>query len=645
MGDGQNTNRDALMAELSPRAIGIGIVIGILFGAANAYLGLRVGLTVSASIPAAVMAVAIFHALRNAGLSEDSTILENNMVQTIGSAGESLAAGVIFTVPALILLGYSPGLLKIFVLGAIGGILGILFMAPLRRYLIVREHGNLVFPEGTACASVLVAGREGGAQGRLVFTGLGVGALFEFLMSGLGLWKAAPKWELPNLPAAEVSADSSPALLGVGYVIGPRIAAIMFGGGALAWLVLIPAIKLFGGSSTIYPGPGPVSGLDAHGIWHYYVRYIGAGAVVFGGIVTLVRSFPVIGSSAAAVIRGFRSSGGEKGPVGRTDQGLRGPVVAAGVVVLFLAMALLPRSMAPGGFAAALLALIFCFFFVAVSSRIVGLIGSSSNPVSGMTIAALLATTLVFKLLGWTGAEHQVAALAVGSIVCIGAAIAGDTSQDLKTGFLVRATPRLQQMGEVIGVLTSAAVIGIVVLRLHGAYGIGSEALPAPQATLMSLVVKGVLSGDLPWTLVFIGVIAAAVVELLGIPSLPFAVGLYLPLSLSTPILIGGLIRALMERKSKAAEGKEGGADKSLVSDRGVLFASGLIAGSAFVGMALGLVRSFGEGRGKFMVRALEKITVGPEWAGSWQDPAAAAALLVLAGVLLVIAFRNRNLY
>jgi putative OPT family oligopeptide transporter len=656
----QNNLKNVSPQEMTLRAIVLGVVIGVLFGAANAYLGLKVGLTVSASVPAAVMAVTIFGVLKRSGITGKADILENNMVQTIGSAGESLAAGVIFTVPALILLGFDPDVLKIFILGAIGGLLGVFFMIPLREYLIVKEHGNLTYPEGTACASVLVAGDEGGKKGKLVFFGLGIGAFFELLISGAGIFKSAPKWEVPNFPAAEVSADSSPALLGVGYVIGPKIAAIMFGGGALSWLVFIPAIKLFAGQSDviIYPAPSPVSELGAHDIWHYYMRYIGAGAVAFGGVVTLIRSLPVIVSSVGAVFSNILKAKENKDQESdkRTGRDLSGKVMLGGIIILFLAMALLPRDMVPGNFVTSIIAVVFAFFFVAVSSRVVGLIGSSSNPVSGMTIAALLATTLLFKLLGWTSEIHQAAALSVGAIICISAAIAGDASQDLKTGYLVGATPRLQQIGEVVGVLTSAAFIGVVVLRLHSAYGIGSDALPAPQATLMSLVVKGVLSGDLPWTLVFIGISVAAVIEIIGIPSLPFAVGLYLPLSLTTPILLGGGIRAASEFKSGRKQ-KEKQDEKNIVGEKGVLFASGLIAGSAFIGMTIGLLRSINTNEAlnlcvdnsnfaecilkypygsftEFFRLLPDWIHIGPEWAGGGQNAVSCAALLVLSAVL-----------
>ncbi len=420
------------------------------------------------------------------------------------------------------------------------------------------------------------------------------------------------------------------------------------------------ALALLAGAVVIYPASDPISMMDAHEIWHNYLRYIGAGAVVFGGIVTLVRSLPVILESGMAVFGGAfgKQAGASDGAVASTERDLPGPVLIVGICVCALLMIFLPKTMAPGGFVPALLAIVFAFFFVAVSARIVGLIGSSSNPVSGMTIAALLATSLVFKFLGWTGEAGMATALAVGSIVCISAAIAGDTSQDLKTGYLVGATPWRQQAAEIVGVLSSAAVVGFVVLRLHQGYGIGSETLPAPQATLMSLVVKGVLSGDLPWNLIFIGVAAAAVIEIVGIPSLPFAVGLYLPLSLTTPILLGGVIRALVERKREGdksvADDDDAESKEDVVTDRGVLFSSGLIAGSAFIGMALGLLSSFiqthglasclnrGGGSiacavknpGDAILVSLDCINFGPAWAGRFQDLVAAGALLGM-GVML----------
>ena len=618
---------DQILPEFTVRAILVGSLIGILFGAANAYLGLKVGLTVSASIPAAVMSVALFRALR-----QKATVLENNMVQTIASTGESLAAGVIFTLPALLLLGFQPSLLKIFVISLLGGFLGVLFMVPLRRYLIVREHGKLPYPEGTACAEVLVAGDEGGSRARLVFAGLGLGAVFEFLTTGLKLWPATPSFKIPGYPGAQVSAEASPALLGVGFVLGPRIAAIMFGGGALAWLVIIPLIALFGASSAepIYPADLPIAAMTIKEIWHNYIRYLGAGAVAFGGLITLIRALPTIFESFRQGVRGLRAA--TEKAVLRTQRDLPIGLILVSCLGLMLLIWLLPSSIIAADLLTSFLIVLFSFFFVTVSSRIVGLIGSSSNPISGMTIATLLATTLIFAALGWTDVEHQAVALSVGAVVCIAAAIAGDTSQDLKTGFLLGATPRRQQVGELVGVLTSAVFIGLVVLRLHRGLGIGSDHLPAPQATLMALVVKGVLTQQLPWGLVLIGVLIAAVVELLGIPSLPFAVGLYLPLAMTTPIMAGGAVRWWLDKRTPAAEIKDR-------REQGVLYASGLIAGSALVGMGLGLIMSFDR-----LKTLAEAVAVGDAWAGAGAAAVAVAALALLAGSLYGIARRRSQI-
>jgi putative OPT family oligopeptide transporter len=618
---------DALR-EFSLRAVVLGILIGVLFGAANAYLGLKVGITVCASIPAAVMAVAVFRLIGGA------TVLENNIVQTVGSAGESLAAGVIFTIPALLLLGFEPGVLKIFIIGLIGGWLGVLLMIPLRRFLVFREHGRLPYPEGTACAEVLVAGDEGGTRARPVFLGLGLAGVYEFLMSGLGLWESTPRWNIPRYSGGQISGDASPALLGVGFVIGPRIAGIIFSGGALAWLVLIPLITLVGRGldEPVYPASLLIRDMSPHDVWHFYIRYIGAGAVAFGGLVTLIRALPAVLGSLRAGLKALKKSSAGQRALKRTDRDLPMSLVWAGVILAVFLIWLLPGRIIEANLVVALLMVIFAFFFVTVSSRIVGLIGSSSNPVSGMTIATLLGTSLIFVALGWTSREHQAAALAVGAVVCIAAAIAGDTSQDLKTGFLVGATPRSQQIGEFIGVLTSAIVIGWVVLRLHQGIGIGSEELPAPQATLMSLVVKGVLTQKLPWGLVLIGVFLAALVEVIGVPSLPFAVGVYLPLSLTTPILIGGGIRTIVERRSSQASLKER-------RERGVLYASGMIAGSAFVGMGLGLVKS--SASLKWLV---DRMYIGgsiPEWIRT--GVAILLFLLLAVSLMKISSLKNRD--
>ncbi|HID96500.1 MAG TPA: oligopeptide transporter, OPT family [Candidatus Latescibacteria bacterium] len=568
-----------LTSEFTVTSIIMGSVLGIVFGAANAYLGLKVGMTVSASIPVAVISMGILR-----GMLRRGTVLENNMVQTIGSAGESLAAGVIFTIPALIIWGLKPEITKIFLISLIGGWLGVAFMIPLRRFLIVKEHKSLPYPEGTACAKVLIAGDTGGVKAKRVFTGLGVGAVYKFLMGGLGLWKEHPQWNLFRGANMKIGVDAMPALLGVGFIIGPRIAAYLFAGGALGWLVFIPAITVIGRGLTepLFPATVPISALDAHGIWTNYIRYVGAGAVSLGGVASLIKAAPTIGRSFKL---GFREIihglSGANEVRRRTQRDLPMLVVLIGAAAAAVILAFIPQV--PVKLIGAILVVIFSFFFVTVSSRIVGLIGSSSNPASGMTIATLLATSLILVAFGWRGQAGMVAALSVGAIVCVAVAIAGDTSQDLKTGFLVGATPMKQQIGEFLGVATSALVVGWTVLILHKGYGIGSAELPAPQATLMSMVVKGVMTGAIPWTFVFIGMATALFVELVGVSSLPFAVGLYLPIELSTPVIIGGLVRGFVEKRSRGemlAEGREAG----------VLYGSGLIAGDALVGILLSIL-------------------------------------------------------
>ena len=587
--------------EFTPRAVLIGAVLGIVFGAANAYLGLRVGLTVSASIPAAVMAVAIFRIW-------GGTILESNMVQTVGSAGESLAAGVIFTLPALFLWAREdPAILvsvtQITVIALFGGMLGVLFMIPLRSYLISREHGKLPYPEGTACAEVQVAGDVGGGKARLLFAGLGVGALYQALANprGLSLWNESPAAPLPA--KAQIGGDFTPELLGVGFIIGPRIATIMFSGSALAWLILIPVINAWGGNDVVYPAAVPMADLGSGEIWSNYLRYVGAGAVAFGGIATLVKSLPTMVESFRLGLGGIGSGGAA---TSRTQRDLSMRFVFTLAPLLAVALWLWPGV--PVNLLGAILIVLFSFFFVTVSSRIVGLIGSSSNPVSGMTIAALLLTSLIWVGLGLNDgtAASKVAVLAVGAVVCISAAIAGDTSQDLKTGFLLGATPRSQQIGELIGVITSAAVMGGVLIVLNESYGIGGPELAAPQANLMKLVVDGVLADTLPWMFVIIGMALAAVVEFgLRLPSLAFAVGLYLPVSLMTPIFVGGLMRRALTRRYSGPDGSgDRLADKR---ERGVLFGSGLIAGAALVGVLIGGA-----------IYVITQMTGDPSRAGQW---------------------------
>ena len=620
--------------EFTLRALIAGALIGIVFGAANAYIGLKVGMTVSASIPAAVLAIALSRRLK-----KRATVLETNMVQTVGSAGESLAAGIIFTIPALIVLGLVPELSKVFVLAVVGGLLGVLFMIPLRRYLMVKQHGVLPFPEGTACAEVLVAGDAGGSRVKRVMMGLGLAAVYKFAMEAMALWPYKPSWRVRGIEGAQVGAEVTPALLGVGYVIGPKIAGIMLAGGALGWLVLIPLIKMLGSSldEPLYPATTLVRDMSPIEIWDNYIRYIGAGAVALGGLVTLAKAIPTIIESFGQGIRQLfrRGRGGE---CRRTAADLPMTAVLSGAVALGVLAWLLPQI--PVNALGALLIVVFSLFFVTVSSRIVGLLGSSSNPASGMTIATLLATSMIFLWMGWTGPAGMIGAISVGAVVCIAICIASDTSQDLKTGFLVGATPRRQQLGELVGVLSSAAVIGWVVFFLHDTYGIGSDRLPAPQAVLMSMVVRGVLTMSLPWTLVFIGAFLALCVEILGVPSLPFAVGLYLPIRLSTPIMAGGLVRLVASRTGDARE-------MHARRERGVLFGSGLIAGGGITGLLVAFLENAHVQRDRLLAtgepiggatRALaalyDRVHLGFDWAGDWSGFVAAVAFMVLVAAL-----------
>ena len=574
---------DKITPEFTVTSIIMGILLAVVFGGANAYLGLRVGMTVSASIPAAVISMAVIRVI----MRKDS-ILESNMVQTIGSAGESLAAGAIFTMPALFLwakegVTESPSLLTISLIALCGGLLGVLFMVPLRNALIVKEHGVLPYPEGTACAEVLLAGEEGGASASSVFAGMGIAALFKFLVDGI---KVVPGVITAPLKAlkTEFSAEVYPALIGVGYICGPKIASYMFAGGILGWLVLIPAIIIFGGETILYPGTESISAIyaanGASAIWGSYIRYIGAGAVAAGGIISLIKTFPTIVVTFIDAVKGM--AGSKNGGMKRTDKDLDMRFIIASVLGITLLIWLLPQI--PVTFLGAVMIVVFGFFFGAVSSRMVGIVGSSNNPVSGMAIATLLFATLCLKLTGDTGVHGMTGAIGIGSIICIVAAMAGDTSQDLKTGYILGATPKKQQIGELIGAVISAFTIGFVLILLDKAYGFGSEALSAPQATLMKMIIEGVMGGNLPWGLVFIGVFIAIVIEILGIPVLPVAIGLYLPLELSSTIMLGGVVRYFADRKAK----KEGKADGD--AGPGVLFCSGMIAGEGLVGIILAIL-------------------------------------------------------
>ncbi len=685
--------------EFTIKAVVLGGLFGLIFGAVTVYLALRAGLTVSASIPIAVLAIAVFKRLGRA------TILENNIVQTAGSAGESIAAGVAFTLPALIFLGFAEyfTVMRVFLVALVGGCLGVLFMIPLRRYLIVKEHGTLLYPEGTACADVLVAGERGGSFAGKVFWGLGIGAVYKFLMEALQLWKDTPSYQPRWYPGGTLAGNITPEYLGVGYIIGPRIAGTIFAGGVVSWLLLIPAIKFFGGGvpDTIFPGTIPIGQMTPSQVWSSYIRPIGAGAVAMAGLFTLWRTIPTIVESFRAGARDLmsgREGAGTREARPRTEQDLPLTLVLGGSLVLVLVIwGMLQFSINPGApvgnFMAAILVVIFGFLFVTVSSRIVGIIGSSSNPISGMTIATLMATSFIFVLVGWTGGAFPAVALSIGAVVCIAAANGGATSQDLKTGFLVGATPWRQQMALIVGALASVLVIGYTITFLNQAearvreasfavdvramaeakpqgdveyqgkqyqrvtvigsrqvpdgtyyadpatgriqhqlvHGIGSQRMPAPQALLMSTVINGILNRNLPWGLVLLGVFLVVGVELCGVRSLSFAVGAYLPISTTAAIFGGGVVRWLVDRKKPAAAGAHGEGEVG----SGPLFSSGLIAAGSLVGLLI--VAPLSAKRREFP----EFLAYGPQWFGKGvteSDLVALIAFLALAAILYAFA-------
>ncbi len=581
---------DKVVPEFTATSIILGLILAVVFGAANAYLGLRVGMTVSASIPAAVISMGIIRMI----LKKDS-ILENNMVQTIGSAGESLAAGAIFTMPAIFMWAAEgkceePSFITVALIALCGGILGTLLMVPLRTALIVEEHGVLPYPEGTACAEVLLAGEEGGSKSKVVFAGLGISAGYKFIADGFKLFPSEVDFSFQGSYTCAVGMDVLPALAGVGYICGPKISSYMFAGGVLSYLVLIPAIAYFGGDalSSVTDASGAAiafNQLAPSDIWSQYIRYIGAGAVAAGGIISLIKTFPTMIKTFRKAMKGFGKNvaGGD-----RTQQDLPMPVVLIGSLAVALAMFLIPSI--PVSFLGALMIIVFGFFFATVSSRMVGIVGSSNNPVSGMAIATLIVTTFILKATGNDGVDGMIAAITIGTVICIVAAMAGDTSQDLKTGYIVGATPKKQQIGELLGAVVSAFAIGGVMYLLNAAWGFGSEEIAAPQATLMKMVVEGVMGGTLPWALIFIGVFIAIVVEILGIPVLAFAIGLYLPIHLSAPIMVGGIVKWVVETRIKYKDEKE----KKDCVDRGVLYSAGMIAGEGIVGILLALFAVLG---------------------------------------------------
>ncbi len=587
------------VAEFTFKSIFIGAVFGILFGAANAYLGLLAGITVSTSIPVAVMTVGFFRLTQR--FFGRASILESNISQTTGSASSSLASGVIFTVPALFLWGMNPTIFEIAGLAALGGLLGVLFMIPLRRLLIKQEHGKLPYPEGTACAKVLVAADSGGAGATNVFWGLGVGVIYKFLIAFLYLWKDKVYFYLPLVKKAQIGITTTPALLAVGYILGYRVASIMVAGSLISWAVLIPLMAHVGENLSVPLFPEltvPIGDMSPSEIWNRYIRYIGAGAVAFGGIITIIKSAPTMVRSLRIGVDEMKSRMASRNNVpgdadadvsSRTDRDLSFKYVVGGVLLIIAALVLIPNLL--GGTAtfnvrlvAAPAIALFAFLFVTVSSRIVGLVGVSSNPTSGMTIVTLLIVSGIFVYLGWTDVVGKVTALTVGTVVCVAASIAGDTSQDLKTGFLLGATPYKQQIAELIGAASSALAVAASIIILNGAYKFGSPELPAPQATLMKTIIEGVLQAGVPWGLVLIGVLLGAIIELCSLPSLPFAVGLYLPVSTMTPIFVGGCIRYFIERKYHGNQ-----AELNRRSENGILFSSGLIGGEGLLSVGIAL--------------------------------------------------------
>ena len=563
--------RDTSVVEFSITSIILGVLLAVLFGGANAYLGLRVGMTVSASIPAAVISMGIIRVL----LRKDS-ILESNMVQTIGSAGESVAAGAIFTLPVLFMwaeegISGFPGYMEITAICICASILGILFMVPLRNALIVKEHMTLPYPEGTACAKVLVAGKEKKSEASWVFIGLVIAGIYKFIVDGVRLFGSQIHYEFKKLKGAGIGVDVLPALISVGYICGFRIASFMLAGGIISWLALMPVISMFGNDIVLFPGDVLIGSMTSNQLWSNYIRYIGAGAVAAAGIISLVKSLPMLCnafvSSFSKENRNFQAEGG------RSERNIPMKWIIILVAVISLFIWLTPNI--PVNFLGTILIIIFGFFFATVSSRMVGLVGSSNNPVSGMTIATLIISAVAMKMSGMGSAAAMTGTIAVGSIICIISAIAGDTSQDLKTGYILGATPMKQQIGEIIGVIAASLSISGVLYLLNNAWGYGSKELSAPQATLMKLVVEGVMEGNLPWNLILVGVAIAVAVELMGIESLPFAVGMYLPIHLSMGIMIGGIIRRIVEKVRKSGV------------ERGILFTSGMIAGEGLVGILL----------------------------------------------------------
>lgn len=563
--------------EFSLRAIGVGVCFGLFFAIANAYLALKIGMTVSASIPSAILSMAVFKMF-----SKRATILEHNMVQTISSVGEAIAAGVVFTIPALIFLDASPSIFRIFFLSFLGGILGIFFMIPMRRYIIVKEHGILPFPEGTACADILKAGEEKKSSAILALWGVIAGAVYKICSSIFNLWPEVFRFNIKAFHNAQVALEGTPALLGVGYIIGPRICSLLFCGGIISWWVIIPLIQIFGENTTIYPATVAIGKLAPEQIWSYYIRYIGAGAVAIGGLFGLVKVYPLLVKSIHVGVKELFSGFKTPDNVKRVEKDISLGYLVLGTILIILLLWLFPGM--PMNFLTIILLCFLGYFFTAVTSLTVGIVGSSSNPISGMTITTLLVTCIIFALLGWTDRIYLIAAITMSSVANVAICLASTTSQDLKTGYLLGATPKYQQIAEIIGIVLPSIFLGIVLYLLNQAFHIGSEQMPAPQASLMAMIANGVISGELPYDLVIIGVIIGLFLQILKIPVLPFALGLYLPLSISTAIMIGGLVSAYVHRHVL----------KEKINEKARLICAGLIGGDACLGVIVALLATLG---------------------------------------------------
>lgn len=556
--------------EFTLKAIFIGVIFGFIFAIANAYLGLKIGTTISASIPAAIMSMAIMRIF-----FKNSTILENNIVQTIASVGEALAAGVIFTVPALIFLGDQPSISKIFVLTVLGGILGILFMIPMRRYIIVEEHKTLPFPEGTACAEILKVGQNSKSSAIIAFWGFLIGAFYKVLTNIFFLFDEVPKWIIGPFKKTEFSLDATPALLGVGYIIGYRISSLMFAGGIFGWFVILPLIKVFGANNVIiYPSTIPIDQMSAEDIWSNYIRYVGAGTVAVGGFIGLFKIIPLLYKTVHIGIKELFTFK-KTTKIARVDQDISLSWLILGSIAIVLTLWLLPLTSL--NLFTVVLLVILGFLFVAVTSITVGIVGSTSNPVSGMTLVTLLITCILFVVLGWTEKIYLIMAISMGCVATIAICMAATTSQDLKTGFLLGATPRNQQVAEIIGIIIPSLALGSTVYLLNKAYVLGSPQMPAPQAALMAMIAKGVIAQQLPFALVGIGVMLGLLFWLLEIPVLPIAIGLYLPLSLSAGTMVGGILAFILNKTVNTEESKS----------KGMLIASGLIGGDACLGILI----------------------------------------------------------